>query len=43
MFIGFIESAAEKFPDVETEEFVDRETCRYRWQHVAANRDRAVV
>ena len=23
MFIGFIESAAEKFPDVETEEFVD--------------------
>ena len=30
MFIEFIESAAEKFPDVETEEFVDRETCFYR-------------
>jgi len=43
MFIEFIESAAEKFPDVETGEFVDVATCRYRRQHVAANRDRAVV
>ena len=30
MFIGFIESAVEKFPDVETGEFVDVETCPYR-------------
>jgi len=30
MFIGFIERAAEKFPDVETGEFVDVETCLYR-------------
>ena len=43
MFIGVIESAAETFPDVETEEFADTETCFYRWQHVAANRERAVV
>ncbi len=43
MFIGFIERAAEKFPDVETREFVDVATCLYRWQHVAANRERAVV
>ena len=43
MFIRFIESAAEKFPDVETRGFVDVATCLYRWQHVVANRDRAVV
>lgn len=43
MFIGFIESAAEKLPDVETGEFIDVETRFYRWQHVAANRDGAVV
>jgi len=30
MFIEFIESAVEKFPEVETGEFVDVETCLYR-------------
>ncbi len=43
MFIRFIESATEKFSDVETREFVNVATCLYRWQHVAANRERAVV
>ena len=43
MFIGFIESAAEKFPTVETREFVDVATCFYQWQHVATNRDERVV
>jgi hypothetical protein len=43
MFIGFIETADEKFPDVATRGFVDRATCLYRWQHVAANGDETVV
>jgi hypothetical protein len=43
MFIEFIESAAETLPDVETGEFVDGATCRYRQPHVAANRDQGVV
>ena len=43
MFIRFIENVLEKLPDIKTGEFVDPATCRYRWQHVAANRDGAVV
>ena len=43
MFTRFIESAAAKFLDVETREFVDVATCLYRRRHVAANRDGAVV
>jgi hypothetical protein len=43
MFIRFIENVLEKFPDIETGEFVDVEACLHRWQHVAANSDGAVA
>jgi hypothetical protein len=43
MFIRFRESAVATFPPVETEEFVEMETCLYRWQHGAITRDRAVA
>jgi len=43
MLIKFRENVLEKFPDIETGEFVDPATCRSRRQQVAANRERAVV
>jgi len=43
MFIGFIENVLEKFPDIETGEFVDVATCFSWWRHVAVNGDGAVV
>src|SRR5215510_16121634 len=43
MFVRFIESESEKFPERETGRFVEITTCFYRWRHVAANRERAAV
>jgi hypothetical protein len=43
MFITFIETAVEKFLNVEIRKFVDAATCCYQWQHVAANSNEAVV
>jgi len=43
MFIMFIETAINKFPDVAIGEFVAVATCCYECQQVATNRNKVVV
>jgi hypothetical protein len=43
MFLEFIETATNKFTNVETKEFIDIATYFYCRRHVVANGDRVVV